>query len=156
MPSFTFSAADPKETQLLAAALADLLPERCVVSLTGTLGAGKTHLVRCFAAACGIDPRDVVSPTFVLAQQYSGSRTINHFDAYRLRDEDEFLQLGVDEYFESPAVTFVEWGDRVEAALPEDRLNIQIDVSGPTARQFCVESGPQLHEVVNAMEMRLR
>ena len=69
------------------------------------------------AEAAGVDPKQVLSPTFVLIHEYRGRLPIYHFDAYRLRDDDEFLQLGPEEYFDGSGWTFVEWADRV-AALP--------------------------------------
>ena len=67
-------------------------------------------------------PREAAtSPTFVLVNEYRGRLPIYHFDAYRLRDEDEFIELGPEEYFESDGVTFVEWADRVADCLPAER-----------------------------------
>ena len=86
----------------------------------------------------GIPADDVVSPTFVLCQSYRGRRTLHHFDAYRIKDDDEFLELGVDEYFDSDGVTFVEWADRVASLLPADRIEITIEVTGPTSRHIAV------------------
>ena len=112
------------------------MTERATVSLRGTLGAGKTRLVQAVAEACGVERRAVVSPTFVLIQEYQGRRPVTHIDAYRVRDEDEFEQLGPEEYFESGGVTLVEWADRVERCLPRDRLDVQIEVTGEHARRF--------------------
>ena len=120
MPPFIFNAANEAATAALGHALADVLPPGTTVALCGTLGAGKTRLVQAIAEALGVDRRDVVSPTFVLIQEYRGRRTIYHIDAYRLRDEDEFQQLGPDEYFESDGLVLVEWADRVEGSLPRD------------------------------------
>ena len=92
-------------------------PDRAVVGLNGPLGAGKTRLVQAVADASGVDRRTVTSPTFVLVQEYHGTRTIYHADAYRLADADEFWQLGLDERFDEPALVFIEWADRV-AELP--------------------------------------
>jgi tRNA threonylcarbamoyladenosine biosynthesis protein TsaE len=78
----------------------------------------------------------VVSPTFVLIQEHHGRRPIYHIDVYRLRDEDEFLQLGPEEYFESPGLTLVEWADRVEHCLPRRRIEIHAEVTGPDSRRF--------------------
>ena len=136
MPRFIFHAADAADTARLGAALAAALPDGAVVALSGTLGAGKTQLVRDVAAACGVDPRDVTSPTFVLINEYHGRRTIYHCDAYRVRDEDEFLRLGPEEYFEGPGLTFIEWAERVAACLPPERLEISIEVLGETSRRF--------------------
>jgi tRNA threonylcarbamoyladenosine biosynthesis protein TsaE len=136
MNEFLFLANDEFETQRLGAALAQALPPGTTVALIGTLGAGKTRLVQALAAACGVPPKTVVSPTFVLCQEYHGQRTLYHLDAYRLKDDDEFLQLGPEEYFASDGITLVEWGDRVIACLPPQRLEIHIEVVGDTARQF--------------------
>ena len=138
MPSFTFHAESLKDTDRLAAALAEALPDGAVVALHGTLGAGKTRLVRALAAVCGVPAENVVSPTFVLCQEYRGRRTLYHFDAYRIRDDDEFLELGPEEYFESPGITLIEWAERVERCLPEERLEITIEPTGETSREFTI------------------
>jgi tRNA threonylcarbamoyladenosine biosynthesis protein TsaE len=124
------------DTARLGAALADHLPKGSVVALVGTLGAGKTRLVQAVAEHCGIDRRHVVSPTFVLIHEYPGDRMLYHIDAYRLKDEDEFLELGPEEYFESDGITLIEWADRVEDCLPRERLEIHIEVTGTESRKF--------------------
>jgi tRNA threonylcarbamoyladenosine biosynthesis protein TsaE len=131
-----FDANDLADTQWLGAALAESLPDGCVVALIGTLGAGKTRLVQAVAEASGVAPGEVVSPTFVLVQEYHGRRPIYHFDAYRLQGDDEFLDLGPQEYFERPGLSFVEWADRVERCLPADRVEIRIEVTGESSRRF--------------------
>ncbi len=140
MNRFTYHADDESATDALGAALAEILPDGTTVGLCGTLGAGKTRLVQAVAEAAGVDRRDVVSPTFMLIHEYRGRRTIYHFDAYRLRDEDEFLDLGPDEYFESDGLVLVEWSDRVVGCLPKDRIEIQIEVTGPQSRQFNISA----------------
>ncbi|MEM6688523.1 MAG: tRNA (adenosine(37)-N6)-threonylcarbamoyltransferase complex ATPase subunit type 1 TsaE [Planctomycetota bacterium] len=113
-------------------------PQRLTIGLVGTLGAGKTTTVQAIAEALGIDHTDVTSPTFTLLQTYdidpesaiaaadfegfSPPPVMNHLDAYRLADEDEFVELGVDELFAAPGWTLVEWADRVEGALPKEML----------------------------------
>ena len=136
MDHFIFDAADESQTTRLGAALARALPDGATVSLCGTLGAGKTRLVQAVARACGVEPRRVVSPTFVLIHEYQGRRSVDHIDAYRIRDAREFDELGPDEYFEGPGLTLVEWADRVERCLPPDRLDVRIEVTGEHARRF--------------------
>ena len=113
-----------------------MLPDGTTVALCGTLGAGKTRLVQAIAEAAGVDRREVLSPTFVLIQEYHGRRAVYHIDAYRLRDEDEFLALGPEEYFEGDGLVLVEWADRVDGCLPADRVEIRIEVTGPESRRF--------------------
>lgn len=116
------------DTERLGQRLAADLAPGSVVALIGPLGAGKTRLVQAVCRALGVT-EEVTSPTFVLINEYrSGRLPVFHFDAYRLRDDDEFLELGPDEYFEAGGMTFVEWGDRVERCLPKDGLKIEIEV----------------------------
>jgi tRNA threonylcarbamoyladenosine biosynthesis protein TsaE len=153
MSEFVFEAADERDTERLGAALAATLPAGATVALCGTLGAGKTRLVQAIAAALSVSREDVVSPTFVLIQQYRGSRVINHLDAYRLADEDEFRELGVEEMFESGAITIVEWAERVSGAMPEEHLRVDIEVTGKTARRFVVSAvGSRYEGVISALE----
>jgi tRNA threonylcarbamoyladenosine biosynthesis protein TsaE len=138
MNDFVFEAADEAATERFGVELAARLAPGTVVALCGTLGAGKTRLVQAIAAAYGVPREDVVSPTFVLCQTYRGSRTIHHMDAYRVHDVDEFRELGVEELFASDAIVIIEWADRVAEALPDEHLQIEIEVTGPTSRQFRV------------------
>lgn len=136
MTHFDFIADDLSDTRRLARALAAVLPAGTVIALNGTLGAGKTRLVQEFAAALGVPDNTVVSPTFVLIQEYTGRAAINHFDVYRIADDDEFLELGPEEYFESSGYTFLEWADRVNNCLPRNHVRIDIEVLGESQRKF--------------------
>jgi tRNA threonylcarbamoyladenosine biosynthesis protein TsaE len=153
---FTYDASDEAATAVLGAALAEVLPDGTTVALCGTLGAGKTRLVQAIAAGAGIDRRQVVSPTFVLVQEYHGRRAIYHIDAYRLRDEDEFQELGPEEYFDGPGLTLVEWADRVENCLPRERIEIHIAVTGPQSRRFEVQAvGPRYADTLRRLAEEL-
>jgi tRNA threonylcarbamoyladenosine biosynthesis protein TsaE len=152
---FTYRAADEAATERLGQALADLLSEGSVVALDGPLGAGKTRLVQAIAAASGVDRRDVVSPTFVLMHEYLGRRPMIHLDAYRLRDADEFVQLGVEESFGGPNLVFIEWAQRVADCLPSERIEIAIRILPDEARQFeIVAVGAQYAPLVQALRER--
>ncbi len=132
--------------------MAEALPDGSVVALSGTLGAGKTQLVQAVASASGVDLRDVTSPTFVLINEYRGRRPIYHFDAYRVKDDDEFIDLGPDEYFDGQGLTFVEWAERVERCLPAERLAVRIAVLSGTSRRFEIEAvGPRYEGVVQQL-----
>jgi len=156
MKSFTFLAKSEADTDSLAAALAKLLPRRATIGLIGTLGAGKTRFVQGLAAACGVPRGVVVSPTFVLCQEYAGERELFHFDAYRLADEDEFLALGVEEYFERPGITLIEWSDRVPRVLPAERIEVRIDVVDDTTRRFEITPhGRGLAHLPEALDLAL-
>jgi len=156
MNPLIYDAADEAATAALGAVLAELLPDGTTVALRGTLGAGKTRLVQAVAEAAGVDRRDVASPTFVLVHEHHARRTIYHLDAYRIADLDEFEQLGPDEYFESPALTLVEWADRVEPCLPRERIDVHIEVTGEHTRRFEIRAvGEHIAFVVEQLARRL-
>ncbi len=148
MTQLTYEAPNERATDRLGAALATALPDGAVVALHGTLGAGKTRLVRAIAEASGVAEREVVSPTFVLIKEYAGRRPIYHFDAYRLRDEDEFLELGPEEYFDAAGLTLIEWASRVAGCLPRDYLEIEIAITGPESRRFLLQSNSPRYAAV--------
>jgi tRNA threonylcarbamoyladenosine biosynthesis protein TsaE len=113
----------------LAQSMLRHLPTPLVIGLVGTLGAGKTTLVQAIARQSGIDSADVTSPTFTLLQTYRGSITLHHLDAYRIADEDEFLEIGVEELFDDQdAWTLIEWADRVRQVLPAETLWVEITI----------------------------
>jgi tRNA threonylcarbamoyladenosine biosynthesis protein TsaE len=154
---FTFTAHNEQDTDRLGAALAAVLPPGTVVGLIGTLGAGKTRLVQAVAAAMGVPRENVTSPTFVLVNEYKGGRLpIYHFDTYRLNDDDEFLNLGPDEYFDSDGLTFVEWADRVTGLLPVERIDVTLDVTEESSRLISIRStSPATDELANRIRARL-
>jgi tRNA threonylcarbamoyladenosine biosynthesis protein TsaE len=121
--------------------LAAAIEPRLVIGLVGDLGAGKTRLVKAAAEGLGAEHEDVNSPTFVLIQEYEGRLPVYHFDTYRLRDEDEFLELGADEYMSGDGVCFIEWANRMADVLPRDRLTIRIEITGLTSRLLHLKAG---------------
>lgn len=136
--------ADLHDTDRLGQCLAERLPGGSCVGLVGTLGAGKTRLVQAIIAAHGIDREMVTSPTFSLLRSYpTADRTLHHMDAYRLHDEDEFLELGVEDLWEdNSAVMLIEWARRVEGCLPLSTLWIEIEWTA-TERRIVTFRGPQ-------------
>lgn len=142
--SWNFTARAERETEVLGTALGHALASGGLVALVGQLGAGKTRLVQSIAARLGADRRLVNSPTFILIQEYEAPLPIFHCDTYRLRNVDEFLDLGIDEIFTSGGVVLIEWADRVASVLPPDHIRIEIEIAGPTVRHFDMTAhGPQ-------------
>src|SRR5712691_10161384 len=126
----TLDLGDPSATVAFGRRLGELLFPGSVVGLIGPLGAGKTHLVRAIAEGLGIaDSRAVSSPTFVLIQEYEARLPIYHFDAYRLRSEAEFYDIGAHEYFAGDGVCLIEWADRVAGCLPAEHLRTELTVT---------------------------
>jgi len=139
-------------TMRVGSMIADQLTPGTVVALVGNIGAGKTALSRAICSALGVQQQDVTSPTFVLIQEYVGRLPIFHFDVYRLRDLDEFLELGAEEYFESEGICLIEWADRVRELLPEDIIEIVLTITGVTSRKISISaSGPRSEKIVSAL-----
>lgn len=145
---------DLAATQAFGRRLGQRLWPGAVIALVGELGAGKTHLTRAIAEGLDIaDSRIVTSPTFVLVQEYPARLPIYHFDAYRLRAEAEFADLGVHEYFESGGVCLIEWADRVPGSLPVEHLRIVLETTGETARRALIEgTGKDYEELIAEWE----
>lgn len=135
------------ETRAVGADLATRLPPRAVVALYGELGAGKTQLVKGIAQGLGIPPTTVRSPTFTILHTYeTGSRPLYHFDAYRVQDPDEFVELGFEDYVygttsdEPNPITCIEWAEHVEPVLPPSTIRLTLRHEGPTRRRITVGS----------------
>jgi tRNA threonylcarbamoyladenosine biosynthesis protein TsaE len=149
--------ADESATRAFGQALAATLPTTAVVALIGPLGAGKTRLVQAVAEAAGVQAGIVTSPTFVLVHEYAGRVPIVHFDVYRIRDEDEFLALGPEEYFSRAGWSFIEWGDQVSNCLPDYRLEISFSLVNQWARRISVcARGQSLEPTLSALRQKYK
>lgn len=116
-----------EETMRFGKKLGMVLSPGDVVALVGELGAGKTTLVKGIAQGLGVtDGRAVKSPTFSLVHKYEGRIPIYHFDAYRLEDAQEMLDIGSDEMIYGNGVAIVEWADKVSECLPKEYLQITL------------------------------
>ena len=95
----------------------------------GEMGAGKTTLIKSICECLKVEDT-VNSPTFSLVNEYQtcDSETIYHFDFYRLNNEEEALDIGVEDYFYSGNRCFIEWPTMIPSLLPENALKIEISV----------------------------
>lgn len=109
-----------QETQKLGQRIGQSIPAGTVLALDGELGAGKTTFAQGLALGLGIKER-VLSPTFVIFQQYDGRLPFYHIDAYRL-EEDDIYGIGLEECFNRRSVTLVEWAERIRSLLPADTI----------------------------------
>ncbi len=128
----------PEQTQDVAQKIAPLLQIGDVVLLAGELGAGKTCFSQGVALGLGVEQR-VTSPTFALANQYEGRLLLHHLDVYRLEGAGAALDLDLPELCES-GVVLVEWGERIDAALPDERLVITMSYKADTSELSDSES----------------
>jgi tRNA threonylcarbamoyladenosine biosynthesis protein TsaE len=129
--------ADETTTRAIGAAVAGLLGPGDVVGLAGDLGAGKTRLVQGAADGLGVEG-PVLSPTFMLVREYDGDPPMHHVDAYRLSGSLELEDLGLEDVLSPDAVVFVEWADRVAAALPDSWLELVLHITDDDRREIDV------------------
>lgn len=114
------------ETESLGAALWQALPEKCLVFLYGDLGAGKTTLMRGLLRAAGY-AGPVKSPTYSLVEEYRlATRTVFHFDLYRLKDPEELEWIGMHDYLQQQALCCIEWPQMGEGHLPIADLELKL------------------------------
>lgn len=113
-----------------------LVAPSTVVGLGGTLGAGKTRLTQGIVAGVLGETRIVVSPTFTLCIPYSGRVELLHLDAYRISDDDEVYELGLDESVEQGHVLVIEWIERIRETVPLVDLDVQLEVTSETSRNI--------------------
>jgi tRNA threonylcarbamoyladenosine biosynthesis protein TsaE len=118
------------ETVTFGMELAPRLRQGDIVKLTGSLGAGKTTLVRGIVQGLGGNPTEVHSPTFALVHQYATPETeIIHCDFYRLETNSALEDLGGLEFFSSESIFLVEWPERVrlfESTIPNRLLGVDL------------------------------
>jgi tRNA threonylcarbamoyladenosine biosynthesis protein TsaE len=123
------------ETIKLAMEFFLILKEGDVIALNGNLGAGKTFFIKHLLRNFGIE--GVISPTFAIVNQFTGSLKINHFDFYRINKVNELYDIGFEDYLNmTETVTFIEWANLIPDILPSKRLEINIDILGDTVRKF--------------------
>lgn len=128
--SFCLALPTPESTTSLGHAIAGALSPGDCLLLTGTLGAGKSHLARAIIQARLGRAEDVPSPTFTLVQTYDApDGDLWHADLYRLSHPDEVIELGLDEAFSS-AISLIEWPDRLGDLTPKDAIRVDLAYDG--------------------------
>ncbi|HEY5640810.1 MAG TPA: tRNA (adenosine(37)-N6)-threonylcarbamoyltransferase complex ATPase subunit type 1 TsaE [Dehalococcoidia bacterium] len=128
----------PEETRRLGEVLGRAAEAGDVILLSGELGAGKTVFVQGMARGLGFEG-SVSSKSFVLLGEYSGRLTLYHADLYRLDTPEEVQELALDE-ISRDGVLVVEWPERGDFVLPEERLLIRFEVTGLDTRRIAVEA----------------
>jgi tRNA threonylcarbamoyladenosine biosynthesis protein TsaE len=100
---------------------------RKVFAFQGEMGAGKTTFICALLAAMGITEIEG-SPTYSLVNVYDSPLygKVFHFDVYRLKNETEALDIGVEEMFYSGGYCFIEWPEKVDNLLPENTVWVNI------------------------------
>lgn len=129
----------PEETFSFGRQFATSLGPGDIVGLTGGLGAGKTCLIQGICRGLGIEKHDVVSPTFILINEYQGRFPVYHFDFYRVNRPEELLNLGFEDYLDGSGICLIEWADRMKnSLLPLDWVEINLTIIEQNTREITI------------------
>ncbi|MDD2232436.1 MAG: tRNA (adenosine(37)-N6)-threonylcarbamoyltransferase complex ATPase subunit type 1 TsaE [Sphaerochaetaceae bacterium] len=124
-----------EDTEALGEKIGQKAKRAMIVSLRGSLGAGKTVLAKGIAKALGITEA-IVSPTFTLVQQYDGRIPMYHMDLYRISGCEEFEMMGGEEMLYSDGITLIEWSEKIDEMLPRNTVFIDIAINKDQSRDI--------------------
>jgi tRNA threonylcarbamoyladenosine biosynthesis protein TsaE len=133
--TFSLEEIDQVASQLLAAN-----PNK-VILFHGEMGAGKTTFIKALSKALGV--KDATSsPTFSLVNEYQtvDNKTLYHFDVYRLKNENEALDMGIEDYLYSGNWCFIEWAEKIPNLIPELHSVIELKLAADGKREVLLRS----------------
>ena len=112
------------------------LGEHNLIAFYAPMGAGKTTFITAVCKALGVEEDAISSPTFAIVNEYRGrgGRPIFHFDFYRIEQPAEALDIGLYDYLDSGELCLMEWPENVETLLPEETLQVHIEVAPDGSR----------------------
>lgn len=116
--------------------------DETVYAFYGEMGAGKTTFINALCKALGVEDDTTNSPSFSIINEYRSDTTaelIYHFDLYRLDSLEEAFDIGVEDYFDSGALCFLEWPERISDILPNDTVKVSIIVNDDDSRTITIE-----------------
>ncbi|MBI2868199.1 MAG: tRNA (adenosine(37)-N6)-threonylcarbamoyltransferase complex ATPase subunit type 1 TsaE [Chloroflexi bacterium] len=153
MHECTFLSDSPGRTLGFGRRMGKRLTAGSVIALVGELGSGKTLLTRGICGGLGVPPGQVNSPTFILVNEYRGRLPVLHMDLYRLDSLAEGFEIGMLDYLERArsGVMIIEWAEKVEPALPPERLQIRFEVVSDKKRRLLLSNGARYDSLLNEL-----
>jgi len=142
----SFASPSPAATERWGEELGRRIERGLCLCLRGPLGAGKTLLVRSLCRGLEVE-EEVLSPTFVLYEEFQGRLPVVHLDLFRMEYEREIEELGVLDRLDGSWVVMVEWGERSELLGRFYDAEISIEVAGPESRILRVRYRPGWEEL---------
>lgn len=132
----TYISRDRDHTLALGRLIGRYAPGGSVIAFRGGLGVGKTTLSKGIAQGLGIE-EEISSPTFTIISEYSGRLLLRHIDAYRLRSETDFEEIGGLELLGAPdSLCLIEWSEKLPGLVDETTAIIEIEYLPDGARKF--------------------
>lgn len=131
------------DTSCLEAAAREFLNkigDRRIIAFNARMGGGKTTFITALCNVLGTEDT-VCSPTFTIVNEYlaNDGRSIYHFDFYRIEKLSEAMDLGLEEYFGSDGLCLMEWAENIGPLLPEETLEVAIEVNDDGSRELVFE-----------------
>ncbi len=126
-----------KDLKEVATALLEQAGKANVWCFYGEMGAGKTTLIKAICSQLGVLDA-MSSPTFSIVNEYldDSGESIYHFDFYRLKEENEALDIGIEDYFYSESFCFIEWPEKIPNLIPEGHLKISVNLVDEKTRSI--------------------
>lgn len=122
-----------------AGLLMEAFPANKIFAFKGSLGAGKTTIITRLCTLLGVD-KGISSPTYSIINEYDSAKgPVYHMDLYRLKDENEVIDAGVENALYSENYCFVEWPEVAVAILPEDTIMVNIEILPDGLRRLRAE-----------------
>jgi tRNA threonylcarbamoyladenosine biosynthesis protein TsaE len=143
----TFISHSRDETIALGERIGAAAPSGAIIAFRGGLGMGKTTLSKGIARGLGIE-EEISSPTYTIISEYPGRLLLRHIDAYRLRGEADFEEIGGLELLGAPGtLCLIEWSEKLHDSLDADSCIIEIEMGGTGERIFSI-SGSWLEDLI--------
>ncbi len=162
LPGIEITGISLEKMQHIAETLASLVRRGDCIALEGDLGAGKTTFARFFIRALVPELREIISPTFMLVQTYTlpdvPTTTLYHADLYRLEEEGEMEELGLEEAWQE-GICLIEWPQNGASYLPEEMLSLHFTLEKrPNTRMLMVKGSagwqPRIHEFLTLLSAK--
>ena len=143
-----------EETRNLGKTIGRRINYPLVIGLCGALGSGKTAFVQGLAQGLEVPGEYyITSPTFTLINEYPGRLPLYHVDLYRLDDNHDLEDIGLDELLFDQAVIAVEWAEKISQDLPDEHLSLKFEITGDDERSIeVVAYGHNVVDLVKAID----
>jgi len=128
------------ETIALGKKIGAALKPTDILGFYGELGSGKTTMIKGVAMGLGVSEGNLVkSPSFVMILEYKGRCPIYHIDLYRIKDAEELLSIGFDDYLYGDGVCLIEWAEKAKGHLPENIIKIELEAISLEERKIKIK-----------------
>jgi len=127
----------PEETIKLGEKIAKYLKKGDIIGFVGELGSGKTTIIK--GIVKHFSNSDVYSPSFIIVNEYQGKIPIFHFDLYRIKDFDELIDIGWEDYIDK-GIILIEWAEKIKKNLPKNIIWVKINIIGKKKRKIEIKN----------------